>query len=821
MTSARAFLPLVLALAFGWASPSALAQWREPEASQLPPAVLQSLPGGPQGYTAEAFRATPPAILATMAAALQAQEQGDLASAAAGYERVLRETERTMARDGVSDAQAAIFLADLLPRYGRLLSALGRLDEAAKQFERALAVEPHAKAAPADPRRASFERRYRTSLAASQMVRAMNSAQLLVDGDHAADVQAQFSARIPASHDAAVMLAEIRARQGRGTEVLALWQEQIRPRVEHDLQAPDASGWPPFAAMNTLAGVPVMRAPEQFLAEVDLLRSANALGTAGHPSEALDALDQALAVNLDRLQSFTSRLAVPAMQLEAFQQRRLIVSAAVAAALAPEADPARWPRLVAAMASTKALGARFAALRRTILATAPERSVAAARSLVETLDRQVLSLPLTGPAGVTAWGNWQNQYAAAIAPVTELLLRRGLASVFTDGEAILQRARQKLGDRAWIGFMVYTPTEPGTSALLPQRYVRYTIAGSEATVTDIGKRSDIDRKVARWRSAVAEGADASVAGGADPLATALLGDLTPAVRNSRSWVVEQDGILSLVPFEALRDDVGLVIDRHTIRYATSMAQFAKAAVPASTNQTAVVIADPRYDSEPRQVTLRASLRSGRGEKLSDLGFAQLPETRVESRAVQQSLERLGVATQVILGPDATAAAVRAVRAPRFVHVAAHAFILAPSVEASPSQAAAVGVLVPGVLSGLALTPDAADGGLLLAQELAGLDLRGTQLVVLSACDTGNGLVDVGEGLSGLRRAVEEAGARASLTSLWPVPSGPTVELMTAFYRALAAGKAHSDSLREAKLQLRSRGAPVQDWAGFVLAGEDR
>ena len=93
--------------------------------------------------------------------------------------------------------------------------------------------------------------------------------------------------------------------------------------------------------------------------------------------------------------------------------------------------------------------------------------------------------------------------------------------------------------------------------------------------------------------------------------------------------------------------------------------------------------------------------------------------------------------------------------------------------------------------------------------------------MLSACDTGNGQVDVGEGLTSLRRATEEAGARASLTSLWPVPSQVTVKLMADFYRNLAAGQSHSQALQLAKLKVRNSGGSIRDWAGFVLAGADR
>ena len=148
------------------------------------------------------------------------------------------------------------------------------------------------------------------------------------------------------------------------------------------------------------------------------------------------------------------------------------------------------------------------------------------------------------------------------------------------------------------------------------------------------------------------------------------------------------------------------------------------------------------------------------------------------------------------------------------------FVLLPTPEGEADDRWRMRTLVPGLLAGLALAPGR-QGPVLTGSELAALDLRGTRLVVLSACDTGNGSLDVHEGLTSLRRALEEAGAQASVTSLWPVPSAATADLMGRFYQALAQGQRPAQALRTAKLALRGAGAPAQAWAGFLLAGADR
>src|SRR5262249_32587453 len=121
-------------------------------------------------------------------------------------------------------------------------------------------------------------------------------------------------------------------------------------------------------------------------------------------------------------------------------------------------------------------------------------------------------------------------------------------------------------------------------------------------------------------------------------------------------------------------------------------------------------------------------------------------------------------------------------------------------------------------------------GLLTALEVEGLNLWGTELVVLSACETGLGQMQIGEGVLGLRRAFQLAGAQTVLASLWKVPDAETEKLMAAFFErwlALRAGPA--DALRQAQLQLirelrrsadpQRQAAPPLYWAGFICHGQ--
>jgi CHAT domain-containing protein len=115
-----------------------------------------------------------------------------------------------------------------------------------------------------------------------------------------------------------------------------------------------------------------------------------------------------------------------------------------------------------------------------------------------------------------------------------------------------------------------------------------------------------------------------------------------------------------------------------------------------------------------------------------------------------------------------------------------------------------------------------DDGILTAMEATGLDLWGTKLVVLSACETGVGKVTNGEGVYGLRRALVIAGAESLMMSLWQVDDLATRDLMAGYYARLAAGAPRSSALRDTQLQIQAnpKYAHPYYWASFLSAGDD-
>jgi CHAT domain-containing protein len=100
-----------------------------------------------------------------------------------------------------------------------------------------------------------------------------------------------------------------------------------------------------------------------------------------------------------------------------------------------------------------------------------------------------------------------------------------------------------------------------------------------------------------------------------------------------------------------------------------------------------------------------------------------------------------------------------------------------------------------------------------------LDLLDTELAVLSACETGLGAIQVGEGVFGLRRAFVLAGAKTLVMSLWKVPDRETEELMIDFYRRILAGEARAEALRQAQLKIKKDNPDPFYWAAFICQGE--
>jgi CHAT domain-containing protein/tetratricopeptide (TPR) repeat protein len=381
------------------------------------------------------------------------------------------------------------------------------------------------------------------------------------------------------------------------------------------------------------------------------------------------------------------------------------------------------------------------------------------------------------------------------------------------------------------------------------RYVAYLLRREgEIKWQELGDAKTIDDAVSAFRTALSDPKRRDLKRLARAVDEKVIQPLRPLLGDAEQILVSPDGALNLIPFEALVDEQGrYLIERYSFNYLTSGRDLLRLLVERESKSDLLVIADPMFGQQdqlakadvPQRRLARMRLRQNvtTGPDLSSIYFAPLMGTEQEAREIKSLFPE----ARVLLGEQATEASLKRIVAPRILHIATHGFFLEDRpvrIEGTRglSSLRDDGDLVrlsanmkienPLLRSGLALAGANQrtgwdDDGILTALEATGLNLWGTQLVVLSACDTGVGVVRTGEGVYGLRRALVLAGSETQVMSLWPVRDYATQRLMKAYYAGLKQGQGRGEALRNVKLTtMRQRGTehPFY-WAGFIQSGK--
>lgn len=402
-------------------------------------------------------------------------------------------------------------------------------------------------------------------------------------------------------------------------------------------------------------------------------------------------------------------------------------------------------------------------------------------------------------------------------------------------------------DEALLDFLVFDdPAQPGR-----ERMVAVLARGGSPPQLAVLAWDDLAPLRAQGlalRAAITGGEDSSAAAAA--LAARWWGPLEPQLTGVRRLWWVPDGLLQILPLHALAGSDGVPLaERHALVQLASPRDLPDPAAPAPTagtagtgapagagagsaRPTALLIGAPRFDAGSARLAAAPEREAGRtgptpqqalapqllAPDARGLRFTPLLGALLELNRVAGLLQR-DHATTVRTGAQADKASLRSVRGPALLHLATHGFFLDD--PARPDTAPG-DPLVTLARAGLALAGAQADrpGGLITALEVASLDLRGTRLVVLSACETGLGQQTRQDGAYGLVRAFRVAGAQAVLGTLWPVSDAATQAFMEAFYARLAPGDAPPVALARAQRQLAAdtRWGHPRHWAGFVLTG---
>jgi len=331
--------------------------------------------------------------------------------------------------------------------------------------------------------------------------------------------------------------------------------------------------------------------------------------------------------------------------------------------------------------------------------------------------------------------------------------------------------------------------------------------------------------------------------------------LEPFLGKKSSIYLVPDSVLHLLPFDAMIDEDGkYLLETKDLKILSSARDLVVASLTPN-NGELMIVAGPDYDieylkDEKKTILERRRRRASRGIAaglrlasvgMRSLSFSRLRGAELEGKTIKTVSDRKNKASVMHTLKRAEEQRLRELKkAPLMLHIATHGFFLSTDESLikrllSLQRGATNRLPPPGdnplLRAGLAFAGvnknapflgdiDTDNDGVLTALEVLELKLIGTQLVVLSACETGVGEIHAGEGVYGLRRAFQEAGVNSVLNSLWPVSDEGTRRLMTGFYTRLLDGLPSRVALKKTQLALlKSEWDHPYYWAAFVMVAK--
>lgn len=387
---------------------------------------------------------------------------------------------------------------------------------------------------------------------------------------------------------------------------------------------------------------------------------------------------------------------------------------------------------------------------------------------------------------------------------------------------------------------------PAAKAVLGYMALVLRAHQQEPAVVALGDASTIDAMVAEVRRKIAQEAqdpgraplqsEDSYRRAAARLRARIWDPLAAYWKGARRIFIVPDGSLHMVSFAALPVGRAYLADSGLVIHYLSAERDVAAPAPPPAAGGMLVVANPAFDGAPAPASAAARFRGPTAacDAYRNLHFDPLPGAAREAGSLASIWRQAGGAESSLTGSSARKSSVIE-QAPgkRVLHLATHGFFLdacSPAANAAPARSGAIEN--PLLLSGLALAGandrNHAGDSILTAEEVVSLNLDGLEWAVLSACDSGLGEIHAGEGVFGLRRAFQLAGARTVILSLWPADDNNTRLWMEELYRArFLRGATTADAVRAATLSLLAhrRAAHLSThplyWAGFLAAGEWR
>lgn len=291
-----------------------------------------------------------------------------------------------------------------------------------------------------------------------------------------------------------------------------------------------------------------------------------------------------------------------------------------------------------------------------------------------------------------------------------------------------------------------------------------------------------------------------------------------SIQNKSKVYFSADGVYHRINLNTLRnpDSNEFLIQKFDIQYLINPAQYLDRTSASFTSRKAVLVGNPAFDPPAKETRqpLPAHER-----------FDPLPGTNAEVSELNSVLTKKSWDTHILLKGDASEVNLKKLRSPDILHIATHGFFSSDKVKLNAGTKKDFLFYSGLALSGananiLQAEAEAPSDGILTAYEVMNLNLTNTHLVVLSACETGLGKIENGEGVYGLQRSFLQAGARNIVISLWKVDDTITKSLMVKFYQYLVGSHTEREALKLAQLdQMKLSGNPAE-WGAFIIIGID-
>lgn len=340
-------------------------------------------------------------------------------------------------------------------------------------------------------------------------------------------------------------------------------------------------------------------------------------------------------------------------------------------------------------------------------------------------------------------------------------------------------------------------------------YLAYVLTRDNVRHTFIANGNELENRYAKFYKNSMQ-----VDRGKDLVYKMFWSPLAPLVGNAPKIIFSPDGVYNTINLNTISDGDTYLIDRHEIALVGNLQDVLKPTSDKIADAgVAYFFARPDYANLTVPAPGENVVRSLTLDDIRQTSFADLEGTEVEVKAAEQALKAINWDTKTFLGSDAQEKTLVQQQHPSILHLATHGFFIGGDNGMNPMLQS--GLIFSGINS---FKPEDDQDGILTSYEASTLDLQGTNLVVLSACETGLGEVKSGEGVYGLQRAFLIAGADRVIMSLWKVDDRATSRLMSLFYDNLSKTRSIRHSFLEAQKKLRQEMQSPYFWGAFMLSG---